>query len=90
VITAHCVECGATFRRAEEQRWKLRCIGCWQRRKSSRAPRFQVDPLRVELADNLRPLLSLCHPDRHGGSMLATRTTQWLLSIRKRVGNVPP
>ena len=31
----------------------------------------------------LRQLLQLCHPDRHGGSDLAHRTTSWLLDLRR-------
>lgn len=39
------------------------------------------------LADHLPPdmmkrLLMLCHPDKHGGSAMSTRVTQWLLERR--------
>jgi hypothetical protein len=34
--------------------------------------------------DKIKDLISLCHPDRHGNSALATQITQWLLSIRKK------
>jgi hypothetical protein len=33
-------------------------------------------------ADLMRRLLSLCHPDKHGGSKMATDTTRTLLSMR--------
>ena len=32
----------------------------------------------------LRPMLQLAHPDRHGGSELATRVTVWLLGLKKQ------
>lgn len=34
--------------------------------------------------DMLRRLVSLCHPDRHGGSVAATEATGWLLKQRRR------
>jgi hypothetical protein len=33
----------------------------------------------------VRQLLQLVHPDRHGGSALATEVTTWLLEIRKGI-----
>ena len=35
--------------------------------------------------DKVRPLLQLCHPDRYGGSALATRVSQWLLDQKRRL-----
>lgn len=35
--------------------------------------------------ERLRELLQLVHPDRHGGSALAVRVTQWLLELRRKV-----
>jgi hypothetical protein len=34
--------------------------------------------------DTLRSLISLCHPDRHSGSSLATKMTQWLVAQLRR------
>ncbi len=34
--------------------------------------------------ENLKNLITLTHPDKHGGGELATRITQWLLSLRKK------
>ena len=39
--------------------------------------------LEAEFQENLRALLMLCHPDKHGGSALATRITQWLLKWKR-------
>lgn len=36
-------------------------------------------------AERVRMLLQLAHPDKHGGSALATSVTAWLLELRKRV-----
>ena len=33
--------------------------------------------------DELRTLLSLCHPDKHGGKESATRITQKLIAMRE-------
>lgn len=33
----------------------------------------------------LRELLQLCHPDKHGGSELANKVTQWLAEIKRGV-----
>lgn len=33
--------------------------------------------------DMLKRLLSLAHPDKHGGSRIATEATQWLLAHRE-------
>jgi len=35
--------------------------------------------------NRLRQLLQLCHPDKHGGSDLAQRVTQWLNEVKRRV-----
>ena len=90
--TASCRDCGAMFYRDDDEAWKTRCIRCWARRKygdASRArrpePAVHVDPIRREIAGQLRALLHLCHPDRHNGSQLATTTTQWLLALRDRL-----
>jgi hypothetical protein len=37
----------------------------------------------------MRALLSLCHPDKHSNSPLATTTTQWLLELRNRLEHAP-
>jgi len=84
---ATCSDCGASFYRDPDESWKVRCLACWVARKGRTAPAAQpaADPIRDELAANLRALLGLCHPDKHGGSPLATKITQWLLSVRERV-----
>ena len=34
--------------------------------------------------DILKSMISLCHPDKHGGSVTATKVTQYLLSKRTK------
>ena len=84
--TAFCSDCGASFVRDPDESWKRLCLRCWISRQPPRPrPIAQPDPIRGELAEHMRGLIVLCHPDRHGGSPLSTRTTQWLLSLRDRI-----
>jgi protein-arginine kinase activator protein McsA len=46
--------------------------------------------LEDEIREHLRGLLQCCHPDRHNGSEGATRTTQWLLSVKQRISQSNP
>jgi hypothetical protein len=84
--TAVCRDCGARFKRDADEAWKVRCLPCWVRLKAATEASATpvADPIRAELRERLRELLMLCHPDKHAGSALATRTTQWLLSLRDR------
>ena len=92
-MIARCCDCGEHFYRGLDEVWKVRCLDCWFARRDARSTQQRstrqrpppTDPLRNELAANLRGLLSLCHPDHHGGSLLSTRVTQWLLDVRKRI-----
>lgn len=34
--------------------------------------------------ESIRELITLCHPDKHSNSPLATKITQWLVSLRRR------
>ena len=49
----------------------------WQRRakrsKEKKAPWTK---------DQIKTLITLCHPDKHGDSKKATEMTQWLISLR--------
>ena len=40
--------------------------------------------IETELAIRMRSLLSLVHPDKHGGSQVATDITVWLLDIKEK------
>ena len=84
-MMAVCSDCGHRFKRDADEPWKVRCLPCWVRLKEAGAPSPAADPIRGELRDRLRELLMLCHPDKHAGSPLATRTTQWLLNLRDRI-----
>jgi hypothetical protein len=82
-----CVDCGSYFYRAATESWKRRCLSCWLATKATKpaAAPVQPDPVVGELRDNIRGLLSLCHPDRHGNSQLSTNVTRWLLQVRDRL-----
>lgn len=83
-------------RLSEGQRWSERYFeaDCECLRLKS-----QVDELRAQLAarpafdsallDELRDMLprlrQLCHPDRHSGSVAATKASQWLNDLRTRL-----
>ena len=47
----------------------------------------QPPPSRIdrELAGHWRSLVQLVHPDRHGGSQGATKMTQWLNDVKRRL-----
>lgn len=62
--------------------WRL-CRECFG--KQARLERASNDDFRREVAEYLPLLVQLCHPDRHAGSPAATRATQWLLALRRRL-----
>ena len=66
----------AARRKARQLRKELR-----EKEQQQPEPVHSPTPLS---ADQIKALLRLCHPDKHGNSELATRTTQWLLSMRKK------
>jgi len=45
--------------------------------------------LENELVERMRSLLSLVHPDKHGGSKAATDITVWLLDIKEKAARNP-
>jgi hypothetical protein len=44
----------------------------------------QTSNIETELADRMRALISLVHPDKHGNSQTATDVTVWLLDIKEK------
>lgn len=83
---ATCQSCGERFHRDVGEHWKRLCLSCWIATQPPRTkPAPAVDPLRDELREQMRGLLSLCHPDRHGNSTLSTNITRWLLELRDRL-----
>lgn len=79
----NCSECSQAFVREPNQEWRKRCVKCWL---ASKGERMSAEAeLRAEIGANLKPLIGLCHPDRHGNSEQANRTTAWLLSLRARL-----
>lgn len=93
-VHASCVRCGSPFLRQRGETWKRQCAVCWQSQRATDAFLRGFEAGRAEALrdapgaippERLRALLQLVHPDRHGGSALATNTTAWLLTQR-RVG----
>ena len=90
---ARCISCGVHFPRDDDEHWKVRCLRCFiASKKGSAGPRSSAppppparDPIRDEIADHMRALLMLCHPDRHANSPTSTKVTQWLLNVRERI-----
>ncbi len=89
-----CQDCGAPFWRSPDERWKVRCLDCWKAAKTKEKAQHegratskhsQADSTSSIDAQRLRQLLQLCHPDKHGGSELAERVTQWLNEIKRGV-----
>lgn len=81
-MKAYCVDCKASFSRYEDEPWKVRCYNCWKARVG-KTTKATVPAEMVWLRENVRGLLQLCHPDKHGGSSLANRLTLDLLELRK-------
>ena len=44
----------------------------------------QTSNIEAELAERMRTLISLVHPDKHGNSQAATDITVWLLDIKQK------
>jgi hypothetical protein len=83
-MIAACSKCGRRFQREADEGWKKLCLSCW---RATRKPEDRTLPARTvdEFGHHLRELLQLCHPDRHNGSPLAARVTQWLLRARREL-----
>ena len=78
----YCVDCGISFR--PRFGYESRCYTCYLTFKDKRSA--LPDP--AEWRAMLPLLIRLAHPDRHGGSELSTKTTQWLLQQRNRLPEV--
>lgn len=97
-----CTVCGAY---SGEESWRKLCKRCYSKKKRAEELSGKNDYERLwkeALArlnqqsqetiindDLLKRLIMLCHPDKHGGSLVAEDVTKQLLSIRKsRKGEV--
>lgn len=89
-----CHDCGAPFWRSPDEHWKVRCLDCWKATKTKEKAQHegratskhssQESTASIDAA-RLRQLMQLCHPDKHGGSELANKVTQWLAEMKRGV-----
>jgi len=80
-----CLSCWRRKKSGTESHSSTTCAACYQRglaagrAEAPAAPRTTLDKAR------LRELMQLVHPDKHNGSSLAVRVTQWLNELRRTV-----
>lgn len=87
---ALCKDCGKAYDRKFD--WAVRCFDCYKIFKAKCEPRTEYltkevlieRPEYQQFKSKLKTLISLCHPDKHGGSATALETTQWLIGIYKK------
>lgn len=82
-----CIHCFKKMKRAEQPHCeclRLQNLVAELRAQLATRPVLDVD-LMSELREMLPRLRQLCHPDRHDGSMAATKASQWLNAIRERL-----
>jgi hypothetical protein len=86
VSVLYCVRCEAPFRIRQGEEWKTLCLGCWKVQRANRAPvaPSKGDQFYSEAKEYLPALIQLCHPDKHHGSSLSNKVTQWLLEVKRR------
>lgn len=84
-MLVRCADCSKEF--VAKERWMVRCYPCWQKRskpsKPSAAVQDKFDKIFDEVKRNVRELIQLCHPDKHGGSELSHKMTKMLLQIKQ-------
>jgi hypothetical protein len=74
-----CEECGVIFCTMHE--WGTLCKACWKRSKSI-VDHHEHGKEKAVPDEMLKRLIILCHPDRHDGSEMSLKATQFLLSLR--------
>lgn len=68
-MVVYCLDCDQPYDRADEEIWRVRCRRCYFNFKHERQEvraQTPVDDLWRELLDNLKPMLSLVHPEQRG------------------------
>ena len=94
----NCSECGKPYPPSEAIGWRKNfCKSCLlamedrarayeAKHKPYLEPEVRSKALHAEFLLNLRGLLQLCHPDKHGGSALSVKTFQWLMKVKQDLG----
>lgn len=83
-----CIDCGKSFH--PKRGFETRCFPCWKAWKQELGEwrgHAITCPHCERLRDNVRLLLQLAHPDRHGGSDAAQKATRLLLELRDGGGS---
>jgi len=89
-----CPQCGDTFERGMDERWKRICINCFKENKRGESqrstkqhyqrpnPKPEVKSGQID-ASTLKKLMYLCHPDKHNNSQTSTDMFVWLSNLKK-------
>jgi hypothetical protein len=75
--------------------WSTLCKICWlkdkeqeeakrEREKYQPPPRQNQNPAQTIPDDIYKRLVMLCHPDKHGGSEMSVKVTQWLNGLKNK------
>jgi hypothetical protein len=71
----------------KDQYWKRVCLDCFKasKRKERQYEQEKQPTQSTDLipADVLKKLMYLCHPDKHGGSRVASDMFVWLSGFKK-------
>lgn len=91
-----CIDCHTVFDDGGYS-WKVRCIDCFKVHKRREEggnyrnhyrpppppPRPARDPDVAWLRENVKKIIQLCHPDKHGNSEVSNDITKKLIAIYK-------
>lgn len=80
-----CKVCKCEFESAKS--WATMCYHCYRIFKAGSSTQVVTEYINIEDADgqwlrnNIKDILLLCHPDKHGNCARSTRITQKLIEI---------
>ena len=92
-MNATCPQCNQEF--WKDEYWKRVCLNCFKANKRKERQheqeQYEFESRRAQPtqsatpipADILKKLMYLCHPDKHGGSRVASDMFVWLSDLKK-------